>query len=117
MYLPRSAAKPAVNAICYESETDRESEDEEEAGVLALQPKSFRKGGPSGSTSKSKPAKESSQLLCWNCRKTGHMWRDCDRKKGIFRHICGTQDTTAYRCPENHNLRPQDSSPEVAKSE
>lgn len=43
--------------------------------------------------------------LCWNCRQGGHMWRDCEQRKMIFCHICGHPDTTAYQCPQKHNLR------------
>ncbi|XP_062702524.1 uncharacterized protein LOC109403640 [Aedes albopictus] len=115
LYAPRSVMKPALNAIDCDEEYDKDSGDDEEACLLALQPKNLRKRNTNGPKDKSE--KENSQLLCWNCRQSGHMWRDCNRKKGIFCHICGAPETTAYRCPENHNLRPRDSSPEVPKNE
>ncbi|XP_062698870.1 uncharacterized protein LOC109433094 [Aedes albopictus] len=115
LYAPRTAPKTAVNVIGYEEESDPASGEDEDACVLAVQTRNYKKG--SANSSKPKAEKEDSQLLCWNCRKGGHMWRECNRKKGIFCHICGAPDTTAYRCPENHNLKPRDSSPEVSKNE
>lgn len=44
-------------------------------------------------------------VMCWNCRGTGHMWRECDKRKAVFCHICGYDGTTAARCPSRHQLR------------
>lgn len=40
--------------------------------------------------------------LCWNCRKKGHLWRNCPEEKKLFCYWCGTQGKTVITC-ENHS--------------
>lgn len=104
----RSANKPSLlNQIVVEEELSDPKEESDEVDLLAIHPKTNRSAVRNTSTSK-EPVRESADSnLCWNCRETGHMWRDCCKRKTIFCHICGNADTTAYQCPQNHNLRPR----------
>lgn len=118
LYTSRTGSKPVMlNAILDDEDSDREIDHTEETCLLALQARNFKKGPANSSTAKGNPGNERKPLLCWNCRNNGHMWRDCSQKKGIFCHICGHPDTTAFRCPENHNLKTRDSSSEGSKNE
>lgn len=40
--------------------------------------------------------------LCWNCRKTGHIWKECREQKRIFCYICGNLERTVRNCEHNH---------------
>ncbi|XP_062715804.1 uncharacterized protein LOC115270933 [Aedes albopictus] len=116
LYAPR--AKPVgLNAILHEDDSDKDSEEAEEACLLALQAKNLKKGFSKPESSRLKSIQNEDTLLCWNCRKTGHMWRECSWKKGIFCHICGCPDTVASKCPENHHLKSRDSSQSEPKNE
>lgn len=39
--------------------------------------------------------------LCWNCNKTGHLWRYCKEPRRIFCYACGNPGKTTVSCP-NH---------------
>ncbi|XP_058449045.1 uncharacterized protein LOC131429006 [Malaya genurostris] len=43
--------------------------------------------------------------LCWNCRATGHLWRQSKEEKRIFCYVCGTLGKTTTTC-ENHPRSP-----------
>lgn len=104
LYNPQAKNKnPLVNEVLLdeegllleeEFETDGEVDAINAAGGRANR---FRQSG-------SDPA-ENGKATCWNCRKVGHTWRECDQPKSVFCHICGHQDTTAFRCPQRHNIR------------
>lgn len=47
------------------------------------------------------------EIICWNCRKYGHRWRDCKQAKVLFCHACGTAGVTFSTCPKNHMLPQQ----------
>lgn len=45
-------------------------------------------------------------LTCWNCRKTGHLARECTEKRTFYCYRCGRKDVTIKTCPtcsENAN--------------
>lgn len=112
MFLTKPAMKPAVlNQILAEEELEdyEEVSEEEDATVMAVRPKMSRKdankSSGSGITSESQ---EAGQPLCWNCKNFGHMWRECSQRKTLFCHICGHNNTTAYQCPQKHNLKPRE---------
>lgn len=42
-------------------------------------------------------------LLCWNCRKTGHIWKQCREPKQFFCYMCGNPGRTVRNCEQNHN--------------
>lgn len=106
--------KPIVQQLLVEEEWDEEASEHLEQ-IYALQKRAGKFSRVP--TDPTKPPKEqrpdsnsevsSSPLLCWNCRQTGHMWKDCEKRKEIFCHVCGHLDTTAYRCPNKHNLSPR----------
>lgn len=41
---------------------------------------------------------ESTGNACWNCRKTGHNWRDCKEPRAIFCYGCGELGRTIRSC-------------------
>lgn len=104
LYNPQAKNKnPLVNEVLLDDEgllleeefgTDGEVDAINAAGGRTNR---FRQSG-------SDPA-ENGKATCWNCRKVGHTWRECDQPKSVFCHICGHQDTTAFRCPQRHNIR------------
>lgn len=47
---------------------------------------------------------EQGTILCWNCRKFGHFWRDCQEAKRIFCHFCGQINYTTSNCPNQHQF-------------
>ncbi|XP_062704583.1 uncharacterized protein LOC134286900 [Aedes albopictus] len=80
-----------VNAIGGKFDRDRRYRDQ-------------RTGGVSGRSqeAKNRESSGSSQLpLCWNCRKNGHLWRNCPEEKRLFCYLCGAQGKTVTTC-ENH---------------
>lgn len=104
LYTCSTQPRPTIHQIACEEEVVEDQytgEDWEE--VCALKPRMGRgfgrpKQNPESSGEKTK------QAICWNCQRVGHMWKDCDKRKTIFCHICGLTDTTAYRCPNKHDL-------------
>lgn len=119
LYHIGGTSKPQVHQMVAESESEDDREADEDEQVFAIN----RKAGNSSYKSKGRntdksgtrsemPTKSQSQTLCWNCNQLGHMWRECDKKKVIFCHICGHADTTAFRCPNRHNLGERNSDDE-----
>lgn len=42
----------------------------------------------------------SNTVLCWNCRKQGHIFRDCPAEvRSLFCYKCGYANTTSPKCP------------------
>lgn len=115
LYNLRTANKPnALNQINVEDEYFDELVDGDEAELFAIQRNKNLKP-VARLPLKESVRKSTEESLCWNCRETGHLWRDCDQRKMIFCHICGNPETTAYQCPQNHNLRPK--GPSVSKND
>lgn len=105
LYPSQGQSRRMVNQIELDDEdvlTDLTGEETEE--IFALKARyaalKYGKGKADGDTKRENPE------TCWNCLQIGHMWRDCEKRKRIFCHICGYMDTTAFRCPNRHNLRP-----------
>lgn len=44
--------------------------------------------------------------VCWNCDKSGHLWRYCKDPKRIFCYACGNPGKTTVSCP-NHSRETQ----------
>lgn len=42
----------------------------------------------------------SNQQTCWNCRGTGHRFRQCDKPRRLFCFKCGHDGVTTNRCPK-----------------
>lgn len=110
LYHVGGMSRPVVHQVEVEEDADDEVEDSDEHPVCVLQGQSTKFTNRE-KTHRPKPADSrnefrstvSSTLTCWNCGQTGHMWRDCTRKKVLFCHICGRLETTANRCPNQHN--------------
>lgn len=106
LYHSRSISKPPIV-----NEIDSEEADiffvEEEGEDLEVAAFQVRKGSQRDQISR-KPfdSNDRTKPMCWNCRKSGHVWRECDQKKAVFCHICGHPETTAFRCPQQHDIRP-----------
>ncbi|XP_062716852.1 trichohyalin-like [Aedes albopictus] len=88
-----------VNALDRRFNRDRRSKDdrrqtERKVSETPTQPQTVQQ--PAQQT-----LRETSQMLCWNCGKTGHMWRYCREEKRIFCYVCGTPGKTSVNCP-NH---------------
>lgn len=49
------------------------------------------------SVGSSKPLKQ--KRLCWNCRKTGHVYSHCPQPRKKFCQMCGRRGYTAKTCP------------------
>lgn len=46
--------------------------------------------------------------LCWNCRKTGHFWRECKEAKTTFCYVCGNPGKISTTCdshPKRESVR------------
>lgn len=54
---------------------------------------------------------EARAVLCWNCQKTGHIWRACQEPKRVFCYACGNMGRTTRNCEKNHQFRSQQNSP------
>lgn len=55
-------------------------------------------------TQAAKPSETSNErpvVLCWNCGKTGHLWRQCLEVKKLFCYVCGFPGKTSTTC-QNH---------------
>lgn len=102
----------SVHHVALEDEGNEDYLDTTEADVCALRSKMLQNRnnipGKINSETKSSNDQKIAEMTCWNCNATGHLWRDCDKRKRIFCHICGMMDTTAFRCPNHHNLRSED---------
>lgn len=105
----------SVHHVALEDEGNEDYLDASEAEVYALRSKMMqnrnRAPGKTASETKSSNEQKPSEMTCWNCNTAGHLWRDCDKRKRIFCHICGMMDTTAFKCPNQHNLRYEDEEP------
>lgn len=115
LYNPKIPAKPphCLNEVVVEElEIISDGEEYDEAELNALEGRKtkgsfrFRKPETSDAADLSR-----GRPLCWNCRKIGHLWRDCDLRKNIFCHMCGHPEVTAFTCPQQHNLRPATEEP------
>lgn len=109
LYHVSGPPKPVVNQLnLNELDSEDEPEVEDPALLYTLQSKkawlSKKTGIKSKASNETKRDIQTSNLMCWNCQQEGHMWRDCDQRKKIFCHICGQAETTAFRCPNKHNL-------------
>lgn len=105
-------SKQSIHHIDADEEIGDEDLEDESDQVFALQGRydKLKRSSPAGRTNSADPRKgtaNQSQVQCWNCRQMGHMWCECDKRKTIFCHICGYLDTTALRCPNNHDLLPR----------
>lgn len=50
-----------------------------------------------------------STIVCWNCRKTGHIFRDCRSPKQIFCFSCENVGKTTRNCDKDHFfIKPSD---------
>lgn len=49
----------------------------------------------------STPTKDPPKFICWNCRKPGHLWRDCRLERTVFCYTCGAPDQMTNSC-DNH---------------
>lgn len=109
LYNPKLPLKPhGINEVKLEDSESCSADEYEEDGVLnALEARKFRSirsrrvGGDEVADFTTRP-----KPLCWNCRKLGHLWRECEMRKAIFCHMCGHPEVTASNCPQQHNLRP-----------
>lgn len=113
LYNPKSPVKPGtLNHLDIDEEQSLPCEEATEEELFAFKAKPSRPGTGQRIHSNRQVVEKpydgvesnAISVLCWNCRRTGHMWRDCDKRKTIFCHICGQADTTAFRCPNQHNL-------------
>lgn len=53
------------------------------------------------------PKDDQVNILCWNCRQYGHFWRNCDKQKQIFCHLCGQMNFVTANCPNSHRFPAQ----------
>lgn len=104
LYTCSAPPRPTIHQVECEDDNAEDpitSDDLEEIYALKAKiGKSFGRPKPNLDNSGEKPK----QVLCWNCQRVGHLRKDCDKRKTIFCHICGLTDTTAYRCPNKHDL-------------
>lgn len=109
LYNPKMPAKPhVVNEVYAEDSEDSSEEEVDESGEINMVDARKNRGGLRGKRtdfSETTDGLGRAKPLCWNCRKVGHLWRDCETKKMIFCHMCGHPDVTAFTCPQQHNLR------------
>lgn len=114
LYQVGGASKTAVHQLVVEEDSDDAEEHEHSEEVYALfgqNPKSNRNVQRNEADGTKRKGQRiggmQSQALCWNCKEIGHMWRECDQRKTIFCHVCGHTDTTAFQCPNKHDLGPR----------
>lgn len=98
LHQPGSVQKQSVHQVEFEEDVEGIDTDQFSADVCAIHGR-FRKLAETTGDGK--------RPMCWNCRQTGHMWRECDQKKVYFCHVCGHTGTTAFQCPNGHPLRPR----------
>lgn len=79
-----------VNVV--ERKFDRERRPKESGAMKSNEDDTRNQRNPTGA---------SQPPLCWNCRKNGHLWRNCPAEKKLFCYICGTQGKTVTTC-KNH---------------
>lgn len=104
LYSTAAPSRPAINQLdCDENYEDEQRELEETEELNALKAR-FNKRFPVTKPTPGDSKDKTKQTMCWNCQGVGHMWRECDKRKTIFCHVCGLADTTAYRCPNKHEL-------------
>lgn len=48
--------------------------------------------------------RRSSTVVCWNCRKTGHIFRECRGPRQLFCFVCGKLGKTARSCDGDHSV-------------
>lgn len=102
LYSGSGQSRPTINHLEYEEVYETEARDIEEEEVSALQARPGKRFSTTNPVSRENT--NNKQMICWNCQGVGHMWRECDKRKTTFCHICGLSDTTAYRCPNKHEL-------------
>ncbi|XP_062708913.1 trichohyalin-like [Aedes albopictus] len=79
-----------VNAIGSRFDKDRRYRDQRSAGTNGRNQESPRE------------TPSSTQIpMCWNCRKSGHLWRNCPEEKRLFCYLCGTQGKTVTTCDKH----------------
>lgn len=111
LYTISGHSRPVIHQLdCHEDSDDGQHEIEEAEELNAIKAR-FNKKIPMIKPTMGENQDKIKQLICWNCQGVGHMWRECDRRKTIFCHICGLSDTTAYRCPNKHELGQRDELP------
>lgn len=116
LYTGVGQTKPTIHQLTADDEDGEDYEGEDVEQIFALQKRfgTFSRVNKDAKAAGTKSSLDNStattlpQLVCWNCRQTGHLWKDCNQKKEIFCHICGHVDTTAFRCPNRHNLKSRD---------
>lgn len=108
LYHPRGPNKPpVVNEIEYEEqEGEFRGTETDEWEIAAIQARRGQTERSRDLSIRKTEGLDRSNPLCWNCRKVGHLWRECNQKKAIFCHMCGHPETTAFRCPQQHDIRP-----------
>ncbi|XP_058816579.1 uncharacterized protein LOC131679847 [Topomyia yanbarensis] len=67
-----------VNALGKRFDGDRRAKEQSKLVTRAQQP------------STTPAVEQTNGPLCWNCRQTGHIWRNCRHEKQLFCYICGT---------------------------
>lgn len=108
LYHPRGTMKtPAVNEVLLEEADGIYAEEAiDELEIAAIQARRTVINNSKESSTRKMEGTDRPKPVCWNCQKAGHLWKDCDQKKAIFCHICGHPDTTAFKCPQQHDIRP-----------
>lgn len=112
LYQSGGLPKTNVHQLVVEEDSDEAEEPETTDEVYALYGRNSKanrnnqRNDTEGERRKANPT-IGTQSQCWNCKKMGHMWRECDQRKTIFCHICGHTDTTAFQCPNKHDLGPR----------
>lgn len=108
LYSQRAQPKAhPINEVVLEKDEEVSigGDEEEEEEIALLQGGKSKDRFIASEASRNMTTSARSAPLCWNCRKLGHLWRECDQKKTIFCHVCGHPETTAFRCPQQHNIR------------
>lgn len=96
-----------------ETEHDSDSQYEQEVGELNAIGQALRRKKVDEKTREYSgaipkvPKDDQNNVLCWNCRQYGHFWRNCDKQKKIFCHLCGQMNFVTANCPNNHRFPSQ----------
>lgn len=105
LYHPYSQPKRVINQIGLEEDAyDEDFQVEEVNAVASKQTNRFPNAAMKYSERKQEPTNESTESICWNCRKRGHSWRNCSEEKKIFCHVCGFLGRVVSKCPNRHDL-------------